>query len=163
MDTPDPATGLTEKEKNAVRDSWAKLVASWKTNGVEFFYRLFQAYPQIRAQFKTFDGMDMEAIRTSSKLRAHSINFKHGITSFVENLDDPDCLVVLVQKMTANHFRRQISVERFQEAFTLFLNFAQEVTELDAFTASSWKKTLDVVAKVIGEHMKTLEQQTDGQ
>jgi hypothetical protein len=58
--------------------------------------------------------MKMEEIRTSAKLRAHAINFKHGITSFVDNLDDLDCLVVLVHKLTANHFRREIRVEQFK-------------------------------------------------
>lgn len=163
MDTPDPVTGLTEAERTAIRDNWSKITSSWKTNGVEFFVRLFTAYPAVRAYFKTFDGMDMEEVKKSSKLRAHSINFKHGITSFVENLDDPECLVVLVHKMTANHFRRQIRVERFQEAFTVFLNFAKDVSEMDELTAGAWKKTLDLVATVIGDHMVTLEQHTDGE
>ncbi|XP_045165151.1 hemoglobin-3-like [Mercenaria mercenaria] len=159
MDTPDPVTGLTGREKDAVRENWNKIASSWKTNGVDFFVRLFKAYPVIRSFFKTFDGMDIEEIRKTPKLRAHAINFKHGITSFLDNLDDTDCLVVLIQKLTANHFRREIKVEQFQDAFTLFVNFAQDVSDVDELTANAWKKTLKVVASVISQHMAELEQQ----
>ena len=38
-DTQDPSTGLTDRQKDAVRDSWAKLAATWKTNGPELFMR----------------------------------------------------------------------------------------------------------------------------
>jgi len=31
--------GFTEKQKEAVRDSWTKLTAAWKTAGPEFFLR----------------------------------------------------------------------------------------------------------------------------
>ena len=53
-------------------------------------------------------------MKQSSKLRAHTINFKMGIKSYVENLDDPECLVILIQKNTANHFRRGIRTAEFK-------------------------------------------------
>lgn len=31
--------GPTEKQKEAVRNSWTKIVAGWQTNGPEFFIR----------------------------------------------------------------------------------------------------------------------------
>ncbi|KAH3893884.1 hypothetical protein DPMN_018036 [Dreissena polymorpha] len=67
--------------------------------------------------------MDFDTIRSSPKLRAHMLNFKHGITSFVDNLDDVECLTVLIHKMTENHFRRQITVNEFQVRPDTFLYF----------------------------------------
>ncbi|XP_053377552.1 hemoglobin-3-like [Mercenaria mercenaria] len=165
MDTQDSVTltGLTEEEMKAVQDSWTKLASSWKKTGVEFFIRLFQKYPVTKTFFKTFNGMSIEEIRTAPKMRAHAANFKLGMTSFVDNLDDMDCLIVLLQKLTANHFRRQIKAEQFQDAFTLFVELAREVSDINEFTANSWKKTLNIVAKVIAEHMTTLEQKMDGE
>ncbi|XP_060555774.1 hemoglobin-3-like [Ruditapes philippinarum] len=159
-DTPDPGTGLTGKEVAAIRESWGKLTASWKTYGPEFYGILIED-PDVRKFFKSFNGMKMEEIRTSAKLRAHAINFKHGITSFVDNLDDLDCLVVLVHKLTANHFRREIRIEHFKEAFRLFLNFAQSKMEMDELTVNAWVKTVKVLEDVIGKHMDELDSQTN--
>ena len=58
--------------------------------------------------------MDFDTMKENAKLRAHTINFKMGIKSFVDNLDDPECLVILIQKNTANHFKRGIRTEQFQ-------------------------------------------------
>ncbi|KAH3893885.1 hypothetical protein DPMN_018037 [Dreissena polymorpha] len=58
--------------------------------------------------------MDFYVIRSSPKLRAHMLDFKQEITSFVDNLDDVECLTVLIHKITENHFRRHITVNEFQ-------------------------------------------------
>ncbi|XP_052255348.1 hemoglobin-3-like isoform X6 [Dreissena polymorpha] len=160
-DPADPVTGLTWRQKEAVRESWGKLSSEWKTHGVEFFIRLFKTYPSILAYFNTFDGMDFGAIRSSPKLRAHMLNFKHGITSFVDSLDDVECLAVLIQKMTETHFRRQITVNEFQDAFTLFATFIQEVTQCDDITLGAWKATLKVISTVIRDHMALLQSRGD--
>lgn len=162
-ETPDPATGLTERQKDAVRDNWAKVAASWKTSGPDFFIRLFQAFPATRTFFKTLDGLDYDQMRTSSKLRAHAINFKHGITSMIDNLDDVECLVILINKLSDNHFRRQIQPQHFQDAFIVFTKLIQDVSDVDDFTLSAWTSTLNVVAKVITERMSELQKNTDGQ
>ena len=39
METVDPKTGLTRKEKDAVRDSWTQLASDWKVKGPDFFIR----------------------------------------------------------------------------------------------------------------------------
>ena len=36
-ETPDPVTGLTSTEVEAVRDNWGELCKSWKTYGPELF------------------------------------------------------------------------------------------------------------------------------
>ncbi|KAH3893889.1 hypothetical protein DPMN_018041 [Dreissena polymorpha] len=161
-DPADHVTGITRRQKEAVRESWGKLSSEWKKHGVEFFIRLFKTYPSILAYFKTFDGMDFDAIRSSPKLRAHMLNFKHGITSFVDNLDDVECLTVLIHKMTENHFRRQIAVNEFQDAFTLFTTFIQEVTQCDDITLGAWTATLTVISTVIRDHMTLLHTREDG-
>ena len=38
-ETPDPDTGLTKRQKDAVRESWRKVAAEWKIHGPEFFVR----------------------------------------------------------------------------------------------------------------------------
>lgn len=159
MEPADPKTGLTRKEKDAVRDSWTQLASDWKAKGPDFFIRLFKAYPSILAFFTSLNGMDFDEMKQSSKLRAHTINFKMGIKSYVENLDDPECLVILIQKNTANHFRRGIRTAEFKDAFTLFLNYLQEVQNIDDFTKGAWEKTCAVIASIIDDHVKELEEE----
>ena len=46
-----------------------------------------------------------------------------------------------------------------QDAFTLFLNYLQEVQNIDDFTKSSWEKTCEVIASIIDDHVKELEEE----
>ena len=58
--------------------------------------------------------MDFDTMKASNKLKAHTINFKMGINSYIDNLEEPECLVILIQKTTENHYKRGIRVESFQ-------------------------------------------------
>ena len=83
--------------------------------------RLFQKFPGILAFFKTLKDMDFDTMKKSSKLKAHTINFKMGINSYVDNLDDTECLVILIQKTTEKHYDRAVKVEHFQVSILLNL------------------------------------------
>merc|ERR1712137_789329 len=127
----------------------------------KFFIKLFREHEDIRSFFKLFEGMSLEEIEKSSKLRAHATNFRMGVASYVENLDieDLSTVVVLIQKTAENHFvRRQIRGKEFRVALKCFLEFLQESMKVDEAALTSWEKTFNVVASVIDDHVKTLEQ-----
>ena len=58
--------------------------------------------------------MSLPEIEKSTKLRAHAINFRHSVTSYLENLGDLDTAVILIQKTAASHFKRQIRGDQFK-------------------------------------------------
>ncbi|KAL4226220.1 hypothetical protein ACF0H5_014205 [Mactra antiquata] len=151
-----PEPGLTNSEKDLVRESWAPIKAEWKVHGIEYFIRLFKEYPYTQKYFKTFDNMEIDEIRASTKLRAHVINFKSGLNSLIKNLDEPEVLEILIQKLAENHFRRNIKAATFQKAFDLFITYGKEVAQFDEKTCEAWAKTLKVVTSIIDGHQQTL-------
>ena len=64
--------------------------------------------------FKALRDIDPAEMKTNPKLRYHTITFKMGIDSFVDNLDDPDRLVIEIRKISDNHYRRGIRPKQFQ-------------------------------------------------
>ena len=79
-----------------------------------FIFRLFKAFPQLLPKFSTLNGMDFEAMKQHYKLRAHAGSFKAGITSFIDSLDDIQCLQLLVKRHTIHHYEMGLRVEQFQ-------------------------------------------------
>lgn len=51
MDTPDPTTGLTPRERQIVVDTWDIVKPKAKEVGVEMFKRLVDSYTRMRLYF----------------------------------------------------------------------------------------------------------------
>ncbi|GFO27696.1 globin [Plakobranchus ocellatus] len=114
--TPDPVTGLSERDCHAIMDTWA-LVAdrkSIKQNGVEFFLTYFKAYPSMQDLFPAFKGRPLDELRTSPALRAHATSVMYAIKSYVGTVDDAETLAGLVTKMATSHVPRGIKAENLE-------------------------------------------------
>lgn len=61
-----------------------------------------------------FKGKSPSEVRNSPKLRAHATSVFYVLTSYVENVDDPETLVGLIQKIAASHIGRGITVKEFE-------------------------------------------------
>ncbi|XP_059165568.1 globin-like [Physella acuta] len=123
--TPDPTTGLTQREKQLIMETWA-LAGDRKTvkeNGLEFFIQLFTAYPYMQNYFDLFKGKSISELRSSPKLKAHATSVMYAITSYVENVEDSENLVGLVQKIAVSHIGRGIKVDDFEKLKIVFLKF----------------------------------------
>ncbi|GFG30463.1 hypothetical protein Cfor_09306 [Coptotermes formosanus] len=106
LDTPDPTTGLTPRQRQFVVDTWGVVKPNAKEAGVEMFTRLFEAHPQYQKLFPNFEGLTLSELRTSKKLAAHATNVMYSLASVIDNLDDPECLKELLIKLGKNHGRR---------------------------------------------------------
>lgn len=160
---PDPATGLTPKEKEAIRASWALLAQKpdIKEHGVEFFVLLFKEYPYMQPSFDAFKGMDAATLRKDRTMYSHSLTVMYTIGNLVDNLDDVDELVLLVNKIAHNHLARGIGFSWFQDLATMFPKFleARAGEAATPFVKQSWSKFLGVMNSVVksleGEGQKT--------
>ncbi|XP_046573943.1 globin-like [Haliotis rubra] len=158
MDTPDKATGLTERQKDAIRTSWALVSLDLKGNGVNFLIKFFKDYPEDKTFFEAFKDKKPEELRDNPKMRAHASIVMHALTSVVDNLDDPECLIDILQRNAQSHFGRNIRIKQYKDLFETFVRYLQEAlgdkcTEL---TKTSWEKALVVVISVIGNEMTAL-------
>ena len=71
--------------------------------------------PDVFPHFKSlFQSLAIRDLNNHPKLKAQAKVFNDALASFVDNLDDGECLAVLIKKMTENHFKRGIRMKEFQ-------------------------------------------------
>ena len=58
--------------------------------------------------------MTLEELKASPKLRAHETVVLHSIASLVDNLDDVECLFVLIRKITRHLYPHSIHLEHYE-------------------------------------------------
>ncbi|GFR76937.1 globin [Elysia marginata] len=146
--TPDPITGLSERDCHAILDTWA-LVSdrkSIKQNGVEFFIALFKAHPYLLAFFPAFKGLSDEEMRRSPGLRAHATSVMYGIKSYVGTVDDAETLAGLVTKTATSHVPRGVTVKDVENLAVVFLDFMKDAlgSQWTPEAASAWKQLFAV-------------------
>ncbi|KAG8226556.1 hypothetical protein J437_LFUL000639, partial [Ladona fulva] len=113
VDVPDEATGLTPRQKRAVAVTWDIVKKDLKGNGVELLHRFFTKHPQYQKNFKAFADVPLDELPNSKKFQAHANSVVYAVTSIVDNLDDPGCLVEMLRKLGQNHGQRHIPEQAF--------------------------------------------------
>lgn len=159
LDIPDPRTGLTPRERQAVVDTWAIVKLDAKQTGVELFMRFFEAHPEYQKRFASFRGMNLTELRGSKKLSAHATNVVYSLTGVVDNLEDPECLTELLIKLGQNHGRHNITEKEFYELKVVLMDLLKQKLgkQLTPQGESAWNKTVDIAYKFIFQGLKTCE------
>lgn len=159
-ETPDPVTGLSEKDCHAIMDSWA-LVAdrtTIKQTGVEFFIVLFKAHPRLLNFFPSFKELSEDEMRSSPQLKAHGTSVMYAIKSYVDTVDDAETLGGLVTKTSISHVPRGVTTKDLEDLSVVFLDFMKAGlgTQWTPEAAKAWKQLLAVhcaiYKKVESEH-----------
>ncbi|XP_076448380.1 globin-like [Babylonia areolata] len=161
-DVPDPATGLTPREKEAITASWALLAQKKeiRKHGVEFFVMLFETYPYMQPTFNAFKGMTSEDLRRDKTMYSHALTVMYSIGNLVENLDDAEQLVLLVNKIAFNHLSRDIGIRYFEDLKDMFPKFlvARAGEAATPFVQQSWTKFLGVMNSVVQQKADEMKQ-----
>lgn len=151
LDVPDPATGLTPREKNSVKRNWDVVKADIKQSGIDLLMLFFESYPSYQNFFKAFKDVPLKELPKNSKFHAHCTSVMYALTSIVDNLDDPECLVEMLSKLGENHQRRSIARQQFIDLKAVVIKFLK--TKLGSkFTSedeTAWNKTLEAAYSVI--------------
>ncbi|KAK6177778.1 hypothetical protein SNE40_015812 [Patella caerulea] len=151
MDVPDKVTGLSKREQLAITSSWDLIKVNAKENGVELFIRLFKAYPKSQDFFEHFKGKDPESLRKKTMLRVHGTTVMHALNSMVESIDDPECLIGLLERNALSHYPRGIRIQHYQELWIVFINLLKDAlgSKCTPETVAAWEKALKVINSVI--------------
>uniref|UniRef100_A0A0B7A0X1 Globin n=1 Tax=Arion vulgaris TaxID=1028688 RepID=A0A0B7A0X1_9EUPU len=123
--TPDATTGLTERDREIITETWG-LIANKKViklSAMEFFIQFFTDYPYMLDFFPALKGKSISELRKSTHLRPHATSVFYALTSYVENVDDPENLVGLVKKISISHVGRGIGFKEFEDLKTSLLKF----------------------------------------
>ena len=157
MDIPDKATGLTPRERQIVKDTWALAYKNSKSVGVELFIQLFTTYPHHQQKFPSFKNVPLSEMKLGNKkLEAHATNVMYSLATLVDNLEDVECLIELCSKIGENHLRRKVEQQAFLDVKTVLMKLLKEKlgSSLTPQGEEAWNKTLDLANKCIFQAME---------
>ncbi|XP_069141400.1 globin-like [Argopecten irradians] len=162
----DSSKPLTDEEVKLLQDSWNILAENKKKNGVKLFMKLFERYPDAQQMFKSFRNVplkdldyDGETTKSNRRMVAHGLSVMYAMESYIDSLDDMDCLIELVRKTALAHLKRDVGVKEFMWMIPVTHDLIDYATagmdglDLGAIKAA-WKKILTLVAELVGEEAK---------
>ncbi|RUS71052.1 hypothetical protein EGW08_021186 [Elysia chlorotica] len=147
--TPDPVTGLTEKDCHVIMETWRMVTAERKDikkHGAELFIRLFKAHPHMQSYFSAFKSRPVEELRECPQMAAHATTVMYALQAYVSSVDDPPTLAGLVTKIATSHVARGISMDDFEKLALVFADFLKSILGED-FTPEAekaWTQLLKV-------------------
>ncbi|XP_035432528.2 cytoglobin isoform X3 [Spodoptera frugiperda] len=157
-DEVNPISGLTRREVNLIQKSWAPVNADKAANGAELLRRFFTAYPAAKEFFKMIKGMPEEQYLENPQFKAHVINLMTALNLAVENLNQPEVVAAMMNKLGESHGRRKIKEQNFQDLKQVIVKMFIEVLKLDDTTLGAWGKAVDFWYKHIFETLNKAEQ-----
>ncbi|XP_028912874.1 cytoglobin [Ornithorhynchus anatinus] len=82
---------LSEAERKAVQETWARVYANCEDVGVAILVRFFVNFPSAKQYFSQFQHMeDPVEMEQSTQLRKHARRVMGALNTVLENLHDPD-------------------------------------------------------------------------
>ncbi|XP_045771911.1 globin-like isoform X1 [Maniola jurtina] len=150
-DVANPHSGLTRREVYAVQQSWAPVYAHSVANGTELLKRLFRAYPETKEFFKMVRKSSEDDYAQNPQFKAHVINLMGSLNLAVNNLNQPEVVAAMMNKLGESHGRRKIQQEHFYNLKDVLVKMFIEVLKLEGATLAAWGKTVEFWYKHIFE------------
>ncbi|KAK3753437.1 hypothetical protein RRG08_056329 [Elysia crispata] len=144
----DPVTGLTAQDRQVIQDTW-EVVANKQVildRGVDLFIALFQAHPYMKSYFKDFGDLSIEELKTSPKLRAHAYRTMHGLTQYINAINDVPTLAAYITKIAHSHLSRGIGTLEMDRLAVVFVDYMKVHVgaEWSDEAAAAWTQLLKV-------------------
>ncbi|XP_013143232.1 PREDICTED: globin-like [Papilio polytes] len=150
-DKVNPISGLTRREVHAVQMSWAPVNKNSVATGTELLKRFFRAYPNAKEFFKMIAKLSEEEYSDNFQFKAHVINLMASLNQAVTNLNQPEVVAVMMNKLGESHRRRKIQEQHFHDLKEVIVKMFIEVLKLDDSTLGAWGKTVGFWYKHIFE------------
>ena len=127
-----------------------------------FCCRLFTAQPSYQSYFSFRNVPDLETLRGDKRLKAHARNVMYTIGMVVDNLEDPEVLQEMVDKIARSHLRRKLTIEQFnvlKEVLVGLLVDSLGAGVMTPETLTAWSKTYDLFTDAMTSQAKGQEEQ----
>ncbi|CAK1595911.1 unnamed protein product [Parnassius mnemosyne] len=146
-----PVTGLSPRDVYAVQRSWAVIYAEAGHYGLQLFIRLFRLNPVTKTYFKAIKDMDEEQLSKSYQFKAHAINLMSSINTAVTNLNQPEVVIALMNKLGETHRKRRVEQLHFDQVKEVLVGILRNDMKLSEDIISSWVKFVTFIYKHIFE------------
>lgn len=155
---PDPVTGMTERERRAVEQTWSQFVKANPEYGVVVFSALFEHHPDYLKLFPAFRGKQLQELEHDAKFRAHGCAVGYQLSSMVDSMRDPVLLDALIRKNATAHLERKgVGPFHFQSLGKVVIEVlkSEEEKTMTPVAVEGWEKLfalmLNITLKVYEE------------
>ena len=76
--------------------------------------RFFGENPSYQSLFPSFSDLPVSEIPGNEPLLSHSNNVLYALSGLIDNLDEPEVLLLMLRKNGANHFKRGVTFSMYQ-------------------------------------------------
>ncbi|CAK1595910.1 unnamed protein product [Parnassius mnemosyne] len=118
---------------------------------IYFTYRLFRLNPVTKTYFKAIKDMDEEQLSKSYQFKAHAINLMSSINTAVTNLNQPEVVIALMNKLGETHRKRRVEQLHFDQVKEVLVGILRNDMKLSEDIISSWVKFVTFIYKHIFE------------
>ncbi|KAH7965493.1 hypothetical protein HPB49_008479 [Dermacentor silvarum] len=151
-DEPPDATGLTPREKKAVRAVWSTFCKEHPDYGVLLFQAYFHKYPDHIELFRHFKGKNLRTLGMDQEFSSHCSLVGEEITNIVEALDNvPELLELLEKNALLHHHIRGVTPAHFASFGQVLVDVLHANHEdiMTTTTEEAWKKFFEFVVLFI--------------
>jgi len=158
-DTPDERTGLTECDRNQIKQSWEAAMPDDEAknrNGIEFFNQLFTQFPSHQDLFEQFKGKDLAELIASPEMESHASITMAGIEAWVQNVDDPDQLISLFNSDAERHSSFNITDKEFEEMESMYVPWMRSILgdKCTSEVEEAWNKLMQCHTAIVRTYLE---------
>ncbi|CAK9834328.1 unnamed protein product [Anthophora retusa] len=143
----DQATGLTERQKKLVQNTWAVIRKDEVGSGVAVMTAYFKKYPDYQRYFTAFMDTPLNELSANKRFQAHCASIITALNNVIDFLHDPGLMEASLIGLAERHKKRGQTEEQFQNLKEVILEVLRQALgrQFTTEVAEAWSKTLDVV------------------
>ncbi|XP_003707185.1 globin 1 [Megachile rotundata] len=142
----DQATGLTEKQKKLVQNTWSIIRKDEVGAGVLVMCAFFKKYPSYVQYFEAFKDIPLDQLPDNKRFQAHCASVIAALNNVIDSLHDPGLMEASLTGLAERHKNRGQKKEEFQNLKEVILQVLRQALgkQFTPEVAEAWNKTLDV-------------------
>ncbi|XP_017791067.1 PREDICTED: globin-like isoform X1 [Habropoda laboriosa] len=114
----DQATGLTERQKKLVQNTWAVIRKDEVGSGIAVMTALFKKYPEYQRYFTAFMDTPLNELPANKRFQAHCASVITALNNVIDSLHDPGLMEASLIGLAERHKKRGQTKEEFQVRVT---------------------------------------------
>ncbi|KAH0955164.1 hypothetical protein HN011_009756 [Eciton burchellii] len=152
----DERTGMTEKQKRLVQNTWAIIRKDEVSSGVAIMLTLFKQHPEYQKQFKLFKDIPFDELSKNKRFQAHCANVVSTLSSVIHQMHDPTLMEASLLSLADRHKARGQTEEHFQNLRQVIASLLPSVLgkQYNAEAQEAWRKVLDLVFSTLSRVYK---------
>lgn len=141
----DPATGLTEKQKKLVQNTWGIIRKDEVGSGIAVMTAFFKKYPEYQRHFEAFKEISLEELPGNKRFQAHCASVITALSNVIDSLHDPGLMEASLIALAQRHKKRGQTMEQFENLKHVVLDVLRQALgkQFTPEVAEAWSKTLD--------------------